>query len=230
MITRRKDYAKREPSRDAGKIYIVCEGADTEVSYFSFFQGLSSNLELILIPPQTGTDPLKLMELAKEKLLSEIRDYTLDYRQNDKVWFAIDTDSWEEKGKILPLRKFCNTLNMMIPEQYSEVKAYEAWNVAQSNPCFEIWLYYHHYDLAPEVDEIQHFASFKAFVDSQIAGGFDFQKDQVRLKEAITNSERNFKKQSNGNPEIFSTEQFLLGKEIMKFVRAELQKIGNKLG
>lgn len=39
MIRRIKEYAKREPSRDAHKIYIVCEGKGTEPYYFSFFEG-----------------------------------------------------------------------------------------------------------------------------------------------------------------------------------------------
>ena len=41
MITRRKDYTKHAPSKDASKIYIVCEGAETEKGYFNFFEGLS---------------------------------------------------------------------------------------------------------------------------------------------------------------------------------------------
>ncbi len=107
MITRRKDYTKREPSKDASKIYIVCEGAETEKNYFSFFEGLSSNLQLIVIPPEEGTDPLKLMDLAQLTLLSETGRYSLDFKQKDQVWFAIDTDSWEKEGKIQPLRDFC---------------------------------------------------------------------------------------------------------------------------
>jgi hypothetical protein len=89
MITRRKDYSKQAPSKNASKIYIVCEGAGTEKNYFGFFEGLSSNFELIVIPPEEGTDPLKLMELARRELLDETRTHTLDFMQNDKVWFAI---------------------------------------------------------------------------------------------------------------------------------------------
>jgi len=40
MIQRRRDYGKREPSRDAHKIYLVCEGKGTEPDYFKFFEGL----------------------------------------------------------------------------------------------------------------------------------------------------------------------------------------------
>ena len=45
MITRRKDYSKKEPSRDSHKVYVVCEGTETEPNYFGFFEGLSSNLK-----------------------------------------------------------------------------------------------------------------------------------------------------------------------------------------
>ena len=118
MIVRRKEYAKREPSRDDHKIYIVCEGKGTEPDYFSFFEGLSSNLQLITIPPDEGTDPLKLMERAKDILLGESRKYTIDYLLGDSIWFVIDTDTWEKEGKIAPLRGFCSSQNEEIPKQY----------------------------------------------------------------------------------------------------------------
>lgn len=230
MITRRKDYVKRAPSKDASKIYIVCEGAETEKNYFSFFEGLSSNLELIVIPPEEGTDPLKLMLLAQRILLSETGRYSLDFKQGDRIWFAIDTDSWEKEGKIQPLRDFCENQNVFITQNYNEVKPYKAWKVAQSNPCFEIWLYYHLYNTVPEEDAVKEFPSMKAFVDNRIAGGFDFQKDPVRIDDAIKHTETNFSRKDNGNPALFSTEQFLLGKEIFRFVGPEIRKLKNKLG
>lgn len=230
MITRRKDYTKRAPSKDAGKIYIVCEGAETEKSYFNFFEGLSSNLELIVIPPEEGTDPLKLMALAERILLSDTGRYSLDFMQGDQIWFAIDTDSWETEGKIKPLRDFCAGQNESITQKYSEVKPYQAWNVAQSNPCFEIWLYYHLYNTLPDEAIVKEYPSMKAFVDSLIVGGFDFQKDPARIDDAIRNTEINFYRQDNGNPAEFSTEQYLLGKEIFRFVGSEIRKLRNKLG
>lgn len=230
MITRRKDYTKHAPSKDAGKIYIVCEGAETEKNYFNFFEGLSSNLELIVIPPEKGTDPLKLMALAERILLSETGRYSLDFMQRDQIWFAIDTDTWEKEDKIQPLRDFCADQNDSIARQYSEMKPYEAWNVAQSNPCFEIWLYYHLYSILPDEAMVKEYPSMKAFVDSLILGGFDFQKDPARIDDAIMNTETNFSRQDNGNPALFSTEQYLLGKEIFRFVGPEIRKLRNKLG
>lgn len=230
MIRRRKDYSKKAPSRQAAKIYIVCEGKESETSYFEFFQGLSSNLQLIIIPPEDGkTDPLKLMEQARKLFLSETRSYTLDYLQNDKVWFAIDTDTWENEGKIRVLREFCAGQNLIV-SNLDEHKPYQAWNIAQSNPSLEIWLYYHFYDTPPAEDEVAAQPSIKSYVDSRIAGGFNFHKDPVRLKDAILNSEKNFQRKDNGNPALFSTEQHTLGAEIFGFVSAELAKLRNKMG
>ncbi len=229
MISRRKDYIKKNPSKDSHKIYIICEGTDTEPCYFKFFENLSSNLQIITIPPKYGTDPLKLMELAEQILSGENRIYTVDYAQNDKVWFVIDTDSWEIEGKITPLRNFCSDKNAGIHKTYDEIKPYSAWNVAQSNPCFEIWLYYHFYQNKPQDDEVEECSSFKDFVNKTINGGFNYDHDQTRLADAITNAEANFTLKDT-TPSVYSSEMYLLGKEIYSFVKTELEKLRNKLG
>jgi hypothetical protein len=229
MITRRKDYSKQLPSKDARKLYLFCEGKSTESDYFTFFKGLSSNLEIITLPPESGTDPLKLMELAKSKLLAEDSRYIMDYIANDSVWFVIDTDSWEKEGKITPLREFCATNNTAFPEKLTEVKPYRAWNVVQSNPCFEIWLYYHFYKDVPKQIDIDAHPSFKAFVSSSISGGFDFQKDPVRVETAVENTKANFKRNEEGKLELFSTEVYELTEVIIPFVRQHLNRLRGKM-
>ncbi len=230
MITRRKDYIKRSPSKDASKIYIISKGIDSEVKYFKFFAGLTSNLELIVIPSERGTDPLKLRELAIEKFFGEGRKYTLDYSQRDKVWFVIDTDTWEKEGKISPLREYCGARNRKISEEYDEIKAYEAWNVAQSNPCFEVWLFYHIYDRAPEKDVSSGERNIKRYIDSLIAGGFDYECDPARIARAIEKAKDAFSRDENGRPEWFATEVYMLGEEIEKFTANETKKLLGKLG
>ena len=230
MIQRRKDYGKKEPSRDAHKIYIVCEGEGTEPAYFAFFEGLSSNLQVIIIPPTKGTDPLKLKERAEQALKGDNREYTVDYKQGDTVWFVIDTDTWEKEGKIAPLREFCSQKNAAIPLNYDEIKSYNAWNVAQSNPCFEIWLYYHIYENKPISDDVGKFSSFKEFVDDCISGGFDFEKDPARLEDAIANTRKFFSVDENGTPSLFTSEMYRLGVEINAFVKNDVAKLRNKLG
>lgn len=229
MITRRKDYTKRAPSKDASKIYIISEGTDSEIKYLNFFVGLSSNLELIVIPSENGTDPLKLRELAKEKFFGIDRKYTLDYSQNDQIWFVIDTDTWEREGKIVPLREFCADKNSGISKEYDEVKSYEAWNVAQSNPCFEVWLYYHLYDNIPDANSAPNGSNIKRYVNNLIGGGFDYECDPARIQSAIRRARRTFRTDANGKLGWFSTELFLLAEQIEKFTGNETRKLLGKL-
>lgn len=229
MITRRKDYTKRAPSKDASKIYIISEGTDSEIKYLNFFVGLSSNLELIVIPSENGTDPVKLRELAKEKFFGTGRVHTIDYSQKDQIWFVIDTDTWEKEGKITPLREFCTTNNAKISKEYDEVKSYDAWQVAQSNPCFEVWLYYHLYDEAPDIDSLPKEPNIKKYINSLIAGGFDYECDPVRIQSAIHRAKKTFRVDENGKLEWFATEFFKLGEEIEKFTGNETRKLLGKL-
>lgn len=229
MITRRRDYSKKAPSKDARKIYIICEGEGSEPDYFRFFEGLSSNLQLIVIPPDAGTDPLKL-KMQSERLFSgDSPKYTIDYLQRDMVWFVIDTDTWEREGKIALLRDFCKSNNDHFPKEYDEVKPYQAWNVAQSNPCFEIWLYYHIYSDLPSTDEASRHKTFKEFVSAVIAGGFDYQRDPARIDDAISNAASNFERQGNGSPALYSTEVYRLGEEICRFVKRQIDILRGKM-
>ncbi len=230
MIQRRKDYSKHEPTKDSHKIYVICEGKGTEPDYFAFFEGLSSNLQVITIPPTTGTDPLKLMELSKEILAGENRQFTVNYQYGDTVWFVIDTDSWETEGKIAPLRRYCTEKNQHITDELDEVKPYNAWNVAQSNPSFEIWLYYHIYDSKPKDEEVANAHSFKEFVGKSISGGFDCQSHPVYLEDAIKHSMSNFSRNNDGLLEKYTTEMHVLGHEILNFTKLELDKLKNKIG
>lgn len=162
-------------------------------------------------------------------LLGDNRQYTVECEHGDTVWFIIDTDSWEKEGKIKPLRDFCQEQNGIIWDKFNEMRAYPVWNVAQSNPCFEIWLYYHFYDNKPDKEVVEGCASFKEYVHNTIAGGFNFEKDPVRLESAITNAMANFQSEKNGNLSLYSTEMYLPGREILGFVKSELDKLRNKL-
>ena len=169
------------------------------------------------------------MERANQVLVGEDREYTVEYEHGDTVWFVVDTDTWEKEGKIEPLRQFCSQKNVAISLEYDEVKAYSAWNVAQSNPSFEIWLYYHFYENKPASDEVAKYASFKEYVNSTIAGGFNFEKDPVRVETAIVNAERNFQTDKESKLLEYSSEVYMLGKEIDGFVKSDLKKLGNKM-
>lgn len=230
MIQRIRNYTKSAPQRDARKLFIICEGNETEPNYFNFFKSLSSNLAIITIPSENGkTDPLKLMEYAEQNLLNSVRSENPDYLQNDQVWFVIDTDDWQRQGKIEILREFCAKANAQMVSQYDEQPKYAMWNVAQSNPQFEIWQYYHVYNELPKQEEVEKHASFKEYVNAKISGGFSAATHPVYMKEAIANAEQHFQRDEYGCPILYATEVYLLCQEILPFVKHDLEKLKNKL-
>lgn len=211
-LVRSRRYERQEPLRDSRKIYIYCEGNKREFDYFRFFCGLSSNVNIIPIPSKDGkTDPEKLMEAAREEfgINSDVSPkFTLDISQQDNVWFVIDTDSWG--SKITDLRNFCKSQNAGLDN--------EAWYVSQSNPSFEIWLYYHKFSEKPVKNDVDKYSSIKEFVDAQIPGGFDSRKHPAMIEAAIQNAKATYEEE-NQVLKLYSTEVFKLGQVILPFVK-----------
>ena len=211
-LVRSRRYERQKPLRDSRKIYIYCEGNKREFDYFRFFCGLSSNVNIIPIPSKDGkTDPEKLMEAAQEEfgINSDVSPkFTLDVSQQDNVWFVIDTDLWG--SKITDLRNFCKSQNAELDN--------ETWYVSQSNPSFEIWLYYHKFSEKPVKNDVDKYSSIKEFVDAQIPGGFDSRKHPAMIEAAIKNAKATYEEE-NQVLKLYSTEVFKLGQVILPFVK-----------
>lgn len=211
-LSRHKVYKKVEPFKNAKKIYIFCEGERKEIDYFKFFQGFASNIDIIPIPNDNGkSDPTKLK--AQAELSIENNSISLSQELLDEVWFVIDTDRWNEGNKIDELKTFVE----------EKKKSYNGWYVAQSNPSFEIWLYYHFNSEKPKNEEVAASASFKEFVTTKIKGGFDNRSMPLEIQQATSNAEKNFESE-NGQPKIYSTEVFILAKQIINFTKAQLDQ------
>jgi len=215
MIQRKRIFEKAAPSKDAQKIYVFCEGDTREKDYFDFFEGMSSNLEIIpLAPYDHKSSPNNLINYAELLFYGDSPKYVLDFQQNDIVWFVIDTDKWAEGGLIELLRSYCSKGNSSL--------SYKAWRVAQSNPSFEIWLYYHVYGEMPTDKEVILYGSFKDYVNAKITGGFDSRTMPIFIERAIRNAAHNFITDENG-PMRYSTEVYFLGQDIIKYAGRELQ-------
>lgn len=210
-LSRHKVYEKVEPFKNAKKIYIFCEG-DREVHYLKFFQGFASNIDIIPISNENGkSDPTKLKAQAEKCL--ENNSVWLSIELADEVWFVIDTDRWNEGNKIGELRNYVE----------DKQKSYNGWFVAQSNPSFEIWLYYHFNSEKPNDSEIKATQTFKDFVATKIKGGFDNRSMPLEIQQATLNAENNFEFE-NGQPKLYSTEVFKLAKQIIKFTKSQLDQ------
>ena len=211
-LSRNKVYKKIEQFKNAKKIYIFCEGEKKEIDYFKYFQGFASNIDIIPIPNDNGkSDPTKLKAQAESSIIN--KSISLSEELFDEIWFVIDTDRWNEGNKIDELKTYVE----------EKKKFYKGWFVAQSNPSFEIWLYYHFNSEKPKNEEVTASSSFKEFVATKIKGGFDNRSMPLEIQQATSNAEKNFESE-NGQPKIYSTDVFILSKEIINFTKAQLDQ------
>lgn len=212
FLSRNKIYDRLAPSKDSSKIYVICEGAKTEVKYFSYFDKFSSNLQIITVPPENNqTSPDKLMALCERKFFTE--NSQLSITDRDEIWFVIDTDQWNVGNKIAKLKEYCCT---------KQEQSYRVFMV-QSNRSFEVWHYYHHYATAPNEEELVNFGSFKEYLHEKIAGGFNPNTMPILIFEAIENAKSNFSCDENDQPILHASEVFRLGERIVELIGPDLK-------
>lgn len=204
MIQKNRLFQRPAPSRTTKFFYIFCEGDCREFDYFNFFAEFSTKIQLIVIPPtEHQSSPDKLYEAACLQLdEATIEKYDPD---KDDVWFVIDTDEW--KDKIDQLRNDCQTRNQ--------------WMIAQSNPCFEVWLYYHIEDKKPSFENIDVSQEWKTFLPTILPGGFNSKIHPTYIKQAIDSAKKNYT-ETDGKIDVACTEVFKLADSFYPFIKAAL--------
>ena len=218
MILTNRLFIRRPPSRDARSVYIFCEGVKREYQYFSYFKELDSriNIEIYPLSPNENNSPIGLFSIASKCLLKTEDNPNPKYEliKGDQVWIVLDTDLDEFESRqpqLVDLMEKCNELK---------------WNIAQSNPCFEVWLYYHFFDKKPAFDGDTFCKGWKPLLDD--IGGFDSRKHPIFVQTAIENAEVNFSK-NDGLPVKGSTEVFMLSKSILPLFKEKIDKVLNEL-
>jgi hypothetical protein len=203
-MKRNKLYTRREPDKDGKLYFIFCEGEKRETTYFYFFNRIASQIIIQIVPIEDGKNsPMGLYNNACQNLLKNEENLNSSYHLNDEdeIWFIIDTDKW---GKEVDTLK-------------DSILKHQNWFVAQSNPSFEVWLYYHFEKIKPQgIVE-----NWKVFLNEVIKGGFNSNKHPMYIETAIHNSERNFSL-INNQPDLASTELFQLAKKVLSLVKTDI--------
>lgn len=211
MILRNRLYERQPPDRDATLFIIYCEGSKREPQYFKYFKGISSRIKLEVIEADSQGDnsPLGLYRCSCIDIESSETNPSTKYElaEGDQVWFVIDTDAWGEA--ISELRKKCAQRR--------------DWHVAQSNPCFEVWLYYHVFSDNAGNMQLPDCNDWKNYINNNIPGGFNSTKHSIFIADAIANAQTHFS--SNGEDVSYgSTEVFKLGKAIYPMVASIIEE------
>ncbi len=221
MILTNRRFIREAPSREAKSLYIFCEGAKREYQYFYYFKEMDSriNVEIYKLDPHEDNSPAGLLNIAKKCIIGNKKNPKPKYSflKNDEVWIVLDVDKDKDdsrKPQIEKIKDFC--------------KKETNWFVVQSNPCFEVWLYYHSASIKPVIDEIGFCSSWKKLVNENISGGFDSRRHPLYIEKATKNAEKIFN-DNNGIDDAGSTEVFRLSKSIFPLVELKIKKVLSNL-
>lgn len=222
MILTNRLFERNPPSREAKSIYVFCEGADREYRYFDYFREMDSriNIEIYKLNPHEDNSPKGLYEIALNVIVKSDDNPNPKYtfQENDEVWIVLDTDKDKQDSR----RTQIESIRKSIIDK-------KDWYVVESNPCFEVWLYYHYHTTTEQFDGIEKCKNWKSYVDASIKGGFDPRKHPIYIERATINAENNFQINENKSLNIGTTEVFKLSKSILTIVRSKITEVLEKL-
>lgn len=178
MLLTNRLFEREAPNRTAKSIYIFCEGAKREYQYFKYFIEMDSriNVEVYPLNPYENNSPMGLLNIAKSCIISsnENRSPKYNFQENDEVWIIVDFDRDKadtRKPQIQAVQSFCNKN--------------KDWFILQSNPCFEVWLYYHLFEDRQSFEGDEQCSKWKSYLNSVVNGGFDSRKHPIFIQKAI---------------------------------------------
>lgn len=210
MGYKKRGYDRDTPNellRDYKLFAIACEGSKREPDYFNVFQYISKKIKVDLIQDYVSDE--ELLEIhdnrsAPKWVLDKAMKYIEknDLKDEDDLWFVIDKDRWSEE-QIRTLAAYCDR--------------YRNWNLVISNPCFEIWLYFHNKSNISLSSSLS-CTDFKKEISSFSTGGYHPYKFIPRIKNAISNSKKADSNKSHFMPGVKETKVYLLGEALFKEV------------
>lgn len=194
-VNRQKDYRL---------FAIACEGEKREVQYFSIFKQMSNRIKIDIIE-EIVSDENMLGEHKQKSAPKWVLDRAIKYidskglADEDSLWFVMDVDRWNE-NQLREIAAFCDE--------------HPNWHIVLSNPCFEVWLYFHKKSNIQKSKSICS-QDFKIEINSFNIGGFHTYRYIPDIGKAIKNS-----KSADSNPAYFmpafkETKVYLLGEALL---------------
>lgn len=150
------NYLNQSHYRDASRIIISCEGAQTEPNYFKHFQRVSRKLNLTIVEHSTDNPTLSAPKWVLARAIEHVEKIELN--DDDEVYLVMDVDHYEEND-FRELYKICKE---------------KKWHLILSNPCFEVWPYMHFKDTFPS-DKMKP-QKMKYILSTIIPGGYHPEK------------------------------------------------------
>lgn len=177
------------------------------------------NIEIYKLDSQEDNSPLGLLKIAQKCILKSETNLKpkYEFQKGDEVWIVLDVDMDKTASRtpqIKVLKEFCSKN--------------ENWFIAQSNPCFEVWLHYHHFEKMQNLENSSKCSNWKAFVNNTFNGGFDSRRHPIFIQKATENAKNNYQVINNELIE-GCTEVYLLGQSILPILKDKIDKVLDSL-
>lgn len=210
MSHKKRGYRRDTPLelvRDYKLFAIACEGGKREPAYFNIFQYLSRKIKVDVIENYV-TDNEMLRKYDNNSAPKWVLDRAVRYiekndlKEEDDLWFVIDKDRWTD-AQIRELALYCED--------------FPNWHLVISNPCFEVWLYFHKKSNIKSSKSVT-CNDFKREISSFEKGGYHPLKFIPQFQDATLNSKANDSDVNHFMPKNKETKVYLLAEAIIKEV------------
>lgn len=226
MMRKKRGYTREvsvELVRDYKLFAIACEGSKREPDYFKILRYLSKKIAVDVIEEIVSEE--EALSINPNKSAPKyVLDRAVRYiekeglNNEDDLWIVMDVDRWSE-------------------EQLREVASYcdqfPNWNIVLSNPCFEVWLYFHK-KADINISNSTSCNDFKSEISTLEKGGYDPVKFLHFLNDAIFNAKTSDSDKNHFIPKLKETKVYKLGEAILevigkndfeKFINSALPKL-----
>lgn len=180
MMRKKRGYKREVPVelvRDYKLFAIACEGGKREPEYFRVFEYLSNKIKVDIIEEKVSNEEL-LQKFETKSAPKWVLQRAITYIEQeglideDQLWFVMDVDRWSTE-QLREIAEYC--------------KDYPNWHFVLSNPCFEVWLYFHKKSDI-NLSKSETCSDFKNEVSTLEKGGYHPLKFIPLLPNAIANS------------------------------------------
>ena len=133
-MRKKRGYSREvELVRDYKLFAIACEGGKREPEYFKVFRFVSNRVAVDVIEDIVSDQEILTINPSKSAP-KWVLDRAIKYiekeglNDEDDLWFVMDVDRWSGE-QLREIASYC--------------EKFPNWHIVLSNPCFEVWLYFH---------------------------------------------------------------------------------------
>ena len=218
------NYTKGEPLVETTIIFILSGGEEREKNYFKPLKSDNQihNVKIAFRSKEgQGLKPYELLSIASDfvknqKFITE-DEICYNIEEGDVIYLIQDVDEFEAE------------LKNHLKANYDKSKL--QWII--SNPCFEIWLFYHYNNNPSVLKECLNKSTrdrsnwLKENLHVIIPGGVKTTKAFHSSDIAIVNSRTNYSEQDNF-PDIFSTQMHIVAEKIINSLKEEYKELNER--